>query len=356
MPRKKQAVKKPSIRKLPSGSYTTQIMINGQRKQITAATEADVLAEWYALKAAQKELTKTPDKLTLTQAIDGYIKYKGGTLVDSTVRGYRTIQRNRFPELMGRNIYSLTSEEVQQAVNQALTRLAPKTVKNSLALVETVLNHYEIHLDITPPTVQAPPEDLMQKNEILRLVEALEGDKYELPILMALWMGLRQSEIHGICWDCIDLENATVTIRRAWVQDEHNKWILKDTTKNGSSMRILEIPGRILELMKAKPERTGRLITTHPETPRKRLHKLCQELQIRDSTMHQLRHSFVALLMSLNVQTNVIQRMGGWSTPYTMQRVYSYLMTDDKRAAMNSLSVFLDSKNRDLQTELQTGK
>lgn len=345
MARKKSRVKLPTIKQLPSGSWTTQIQVGGKRHQITRPTEAEVLAEWSAIKTAQKQLERRPDVLTLTQAIDGYIEYKGATLSVTTLRGYRTIQRNRFPELMERDIHSLTAENVQAAVNAALGKLSPKTVKNSLALVEAVLAHYKVRFDteVTPPTVQQKPEDLMQKDDILRLVAELEDDPYELPILMALWMGLRTSEIHGLCWDCVDLERGTATVRRGLVQDERNQWILKDTVKNSSSVRVLEMPERIQTLIgqRAKPGCSGRIITTHPETPRKHLHFLCKKLQIPDSTMHQLRHSFVALLMSLNVQTNVIQRMGGWSTPYTMQRVYSYLMTDDKRAAMNTLTAFM---------------
>ena len=41
----------------------------------------------------------------------------------------------------------------------------------------------------------------------------------EVPILLAIWLGLRESEIRGLTWDCI--QGDMLHIKRAVVDGEH---------------------------------------------------------------------------------------------------------------------------------------
>ena len=46
------------------------------------------------------------------------------------------------------------------------------------------------------------------------LFEAIQGSPVEIPILLAVWLGMRRSEIMGLCWDSIDFEHSKILIQR----------------------------------------------------------------------------------------------------------------------------------------------
>ena len=68
----------------------------------------------------------------------------------------------------------------------------------------------------------------LDTDEIVKLISGCEGSRAEIPILLALWLGLRRSEILGLCWDAIDFKNGTVAVKRALVRDENGKHAIKN--------------------------------------------------------------------------------------------------------------------------------
>jgi len=77
--------------------------------------------------------------------------------------------------------------------------------------------------------------------------------KYALYIHILLALGLRCSELCGLKWEDIDLENGKMSISRALTTE--NGVIYIDTPKSANSVRKLDIPADLLErLRKAKAE------------------------------------------------------------------------------------------------------
>ena len=128
-------------KKLPSGSWNVQVFVgfdeNGKkiRKSFTAPTkkEAEYLAASF--KAHHQEVTRDSTAMTLSEAIDKYIKFKGATISPSTVRGYRNIQKNTFKSIMHVKINKLTVNKIQEAINMVY-----KNIKNIQKHIEIILN------------------------------------------------------------------------------------------------------------------------------------------------------------------------------------------------------------------------
>lgn len=224
-------MKIPKATKLPSGNWRIGMMVDGQRISITAPTKQEAERRAAAIKGGAS-VEKRAASITLAAAIDSYIALKSAVLSPATLRGYRGIQNHRFPSLMPRDVRSLTKQDVQLAVNAEARRVSAKTVCNAYGLIRPVLKEYGVDVfGVRLPQSVKPIKRYLQPEDIGKLADAVRGDTCEIPILLAVWLGMRRSEILGLCWDCVDTELSLIHIRRAVVPDEHNRWVLKDTAK-----------------------------------------------------------------------------------------------------------------------------
>lgn len=329
-------MKVPKAVKLPSGSWRVSIMVKGRRISITEPTKKEAEQAAAAIKSGAA-IKERHAKLTLYDAITEYLKSKSAVLSPATIRGYKTMQKHRFPDLMKMDIHTITKPDVQRAVNAEVEKVSAKTVSNSYGLVRPVLKEYGIDVfGVRLPQIKKPVKRYLQPEDIGKLVDAVKGDTCEIPILLAVWLGMRRSEIIGLCWDCVDVENSLIHIRRAVVPNENNEWVLKETAKNESSQRTVECPQYIMEKIAALPRRkNGRLFAMHPDTVRKHIHRACAKAGITDTTVHGLRHTNAAVMKTLGIDDRYAMERGGWSCESTYRKTYSYVF-DSKKAAANS--------------------
>ena len=320
--------KRPTPKKLPSGNWRCQVRVDGRYISVTDEDKEVCQAKAMAIQAKAMEKEEKKKAITLSEAIDEYLKSKSNALSPSTIRGYETVKRNRFKGLMKRNVYSITKKDVQIAVNQECKTASPKTIANAYGVVRPVLKQYGIDVfGVTLPKKSKPDKTYLQLEEIGPLLETAQGDSCELPILLALWMGMRRSEILGLCWDCVDEEAGTITVKRTVVPDKNHKWILKDVTKNKSSNRVLRCPDYIMVLLsEARSGRTdGRCFDMHPDTLRKHIHALCAKCGVTDTSTHGLRHTSAAVMRNVGVSDDYAMQRGGWTEERTYKGLYSYV-------------------------------
>lgn len=131
----------PEPKKTSSG-WRIQLRIGGQSIPVTADTPKECKRQAALIKAEAQAAAKPVKKcsLTLSQAIDAYIASLPPDISPATLRSYRSIQKNRFPSLMQKQISSISTDDLQQALNDALATQARKTVKNSFDLVKSILS------------------------------------------------------------------------------------------------------------------------------------------------------------------------------------------------------------------------
>lgn len=340
---------------LPSGKWRCQIMVSGRRIDVIEDDPAVAHAKALAVKAGLlEEKTKKQDFLSLSDAIDEYIAIKEGTLSPSTVRGYEIVKKHRFSGLMSKDVYSITKSAVQAAVSQEAKLVSPKTVYNAYGLIRPVLKEYGIDVfGVKLPQRIKQNKRYLQPEDVGRLIEAAKGDPCEIEILIAVWLGMRRSEISGLCWDCVDFENSTLTVRRTMVPDKNNHYILREGAKNESSQRTVPCPSYIIDKLKAlhKPGADGLVFHGHPDNLRKRVHSVCKKAGITDTTVHGLRHTNAAVMKSLGVDDAHAMARGGWKTEATYKQTYSYVFDSRAKSADDEIDGFFEKLHTDLHTE-----
>ena len=355
-------MKLPKAKKLPSGSWNVQVMVDGKRVSVTAGSEKEAIAKAAEIKAGMAEIARQErtKSITLNDALTKYIEDRSAVLSPSTVRSYKETQKNRIQKLLSMRVKDIKEADLQVAVNkEAKDGHSAKTIKNDISLAASVIRQYK---DISTTRLKFPQKikkehAYLDADQIIRLIAACEGDIAEIPILLALWLGLRRSEILGLCWDCIDFERNKVHIRRALVRDENSEFVLKEYPKNEGSQRTLSLPGYIAEKLKAyKPEgeRHGILFETQNSSfVYDRLRLICRKNNITFPGVHGLRHTNASVMLSLGIVDKVAMARGGWSTDYTMKNVYQHLFQQDKQNADDLIDDYFNQK---LQMNLQTEK
>jgi len=348
MLKKKQPVKIPAIRQLPSGAWTCQIRIGGtSNRQSISITDEDydtVYAKAYAYKTGILKQKKTAADITVGEALRRYIDDRKNTLSPSTLRGYEAIARNRFISFQKRRISTLTQNIIQQAINAESAICAPKTVKNAYRLIESALNYagaeqFLVKLSTVPPS----NKPYLTPDQISVLLDYIKGHEYEVPILLALF-SCRRSEIFGLTWDNVDMNRRTIKICQALVMNERNELIEKPMPKNESSVRTIPMCEQLYFAMMKVEDKTGRVVKIYPNTLCRNVNWICERLGFPKVGIHGLRHSFASLAYHLGIPAKVAMAIGGWKNDQVMLKIYTHISQSDIGSAAADITAFFNQK------------
>ena len=166
----------------------------------------------------------------------------------------------------------------------------------------------------------------------------------EIPILLAIWLCMRSSEITGLTWDCVDFQRSTVTVKKAMVRGMDNQWIEKGT-KTTSSTRTLNAPTYIMERLAIARQTSSsdHVVTIRGNVLYSRLKTLLRNNDLPNIRFHDLRHTSASVMVLLNIPDKYAQQRGGWATPNTMRKVYQHTMATKRSAVDEQIDRFFSS-------------
>ena len=341
--KKSADVKVPTPQKLPSGKYHCRIMIDKKPVYITENSPEEVVAVAMALKTGMKQATKTED-ITLEQAMENYCRDRNSILSPATLRGYGIIRRNRFQDIMKKPVSKLSFTAIQKAVNQEAREYSPKTVRNSYGLLTAVLGEYRPDLDLSRinlPQRQETDKVIYTPEELRKYLAQVRGTNVELPVLLAVWLGLRRSEIIGLRWEDVDYERGTISIKEALVPDENNQFQVKGT-KTVKSRRTLPCPQYILNLISQQEQTGERIIQVAPHTIHSRMARAAKAAGVPAVGLHALRHQNASIMLALNIPDKYAMKRGGWSTNKTMKDIYQHVFREGEQEAAVAIDQYFE--------------
>lgn len=322
--RSKNTVHTPTARKLPSGSWACRVRVNGQDVSITRETKEEAIAEAMAIKHGLKSPDKPAVTMTLGEAIDRYIEIKENVLSPSTIAGYRRIRAHSFPELMEEKASALAQERVQRAVNAMAGKSSPKSVRNAYGLLRAAMGEFfpEVPLRITLPQKIRAEIVVPEEDDVRAIAAAVEGQWVELPVLLAMCLGLRMSEIRGLDRSCI---NGSVLHVKGALVDEGAK-----APKTYNSDRYLTMPARIVGLVSKLPAGQDRLCPQDRRAIYYAFTTACAKAGIKHCRFHDLRHVNASVMLKLGVPDKYAMERMGHATNNMLKTVYQHTMSDER--------------------------
>lgn len=334
--------KLPTPQKLPSGMYRCQVMVDGKRVSVVDESPAVAQAKAVALKNGLIEEKKSGPSMTVGQAIDRYIESKDAVLSPSTVAGYRRIRENALQDIMSIRLSELDQERVQRSVNKMAREKSPKSVRNAHGLLSAVLAEYRPDMTLRTTLPQKRKYDIAvpTDDDIGRIIGVARGTEMELPVLLAVWLGLRVSEILGLTWD--SLEGDVLHVKAAIVDGEGGP--TEKGTKTYSGDRKIRLPSYLAALIKEQPKNGAHIISLSRRAIGGRFETICKQAGVRHFRFHDMRHANASIMLALGVPDKYAMERMGHATNNMLKTVYQHTMRSKQDEVANMVDDYFAEK------------
>lgn len=320
------------IEKLPSGSYRIRKMYKGKTYTVIFEYKPTQKEAMQAMAAELDKAHVNAEHMTFRQAAEKYVQSKENVLSPRTVKEYTEMPNRLSEEFTKLLISDITQMDIQKEINRQSKDKKPKTVRNYHGFISAVLSVFRPDLNISTTLPQKSKNEpyIPSDRDIKQILECAKGGMYEIPIVLACY-GMRRSEICALT--LADLEDNTIHINKAKVQNKNKDWVIK-STKTTSSTRDIIIPTEIADKIREQ----GYIYNGYPNNITDFLSSTQKKLGIPHFSIHKLRHYFASKMSAMNIPEADIMKMGGWETDYVMKNVYRHAMQDKNKAAQKRAS------------------
>ena len=323
-----------------------------------------------------------------------YKEYAEIELSPTTVQtGKSELKNYILPEIANMPLYKIDGLIVQRIINKLKKRkrerpdkngnivtLSSTTVNSVYRLLRKILNkavawnYIESNpvLTVNAPSVSTKEKESYNIHELIEVMLLLEKEDITTELLFNLFIctGMRRGELVGLHLDNIHLDKNFIKIEISAVWDSENKKIVEKKTKSEGGVREIPIPqfcvDKIKEYLKLRERkimnfkrknknyvapknlflsRSGGIM--FPDTPSnkwttfKNKHK-----QLKDVTLHGLRHSYCSMQMNDNpnlAPSDVKTLMGHSQLSTTF--IYTHSNEDKREAALSIFDKYFRFNN-----------
>lgn len=315
----------------------------------------------------------------------------------STAERYVRIYENQIKPFLGqRSIKDISKTDLRNWVRYLSSEyrnkrtgkpIAQKTVKNALALLSAMYTYAVYDLEIIDKNpclkIRVPKANVASRPEahhynesdvallIMHLMDELKHPKsitHATLVMLILFTGMRTGEVMGLKWSDINFETNTLKIERERIYVSA-MGIIEDTPKTESSRRTISFPVTIMDMLKALKAHqndcrtkmgdeytdtdyvaislTGKPL--HPRGTYKWFRNFIERYNMKPVTIHDLRHTHVAMLSSIGVKIIDVSKRLGHSNTRVTQEVYEYLYKDIDNDISQKLNQLIDTIQQNIK-------
>lgn len=349
----------PNIEKHGNGwSYRISQTVNGKRKYRRVGGFMTRESAEDAFRAERTRLSRSPiytAGYTTAEWLEKWFNEHARLRVaETTLEKYENSLVHIVEELGHIPLSSLKPAQIQAMVAKWSGGRKPSTVHSMFEPLRVALNDavklsvisYNPCNAVTLPRKKSAPKQTLTGKQATQLLDAARGKNYYIPILLALMLGIRRSEICGLRWRDIDFDHGFVSIKTARVKKAYGGVVEKDAKSDASTRSIAISPELIKELrehrntlpdnaeyvcmMNGAPMRPG-YITQMTS-------RLIRRLGLPQMSIHGQRHSHASIMLALGVHPKIVQERLGHSKISTTLDTYSHVLPSMQRESANLIS------------------
>ena len=398
-----------TIRQRADGTWEARFVVGHDpgtgkpvRKSVYAKTQKEVRQKLaQAVAAVDNKSYREPCKMTLGEWLDIWVDTYLKDVKPRTLKIYQDdIRLHIKPYLAAVKLNELDTHTVQRFFNTLLRSgkrvpkrdkegkivkkdgktvyegapLSSKTVKNVHgvlhgALRQAVVNRY---IPINPadgdfcklPKIQKQEIKPLDEVQIADFLKAIHGDRFEELFLVTLFTGLRQGEILGLTWDCVDFDNGTLLVnkQKQLHQEQGITAYQLVPTKNSKSRTLTAAPS-VMSLLKRRraiqaqqhleagplwqdsdlvfTDELGRHLTK--SSVYRSFKKIVAAIGRPDARFHDLRHSYAVAAIRSGDDIKTVQGNLGHATAAFTLDVYGHVTDQMKQASAARMEAFIKS-------------
>ncbi|MBQ6755453.1 MAG: site-specific integrase [Oscillospiraceae bacterium] len=350
------------------------------QKSITGKNKQDVRKRMTAMIAAVDNHTYfSPSTQCLSDWLSEWLsEFVDGKVKPYTADAYAGYIRNHMAPYFGKTkLCDLTTMKVQKFYNHLLNvkSLSPNSVKDIHNVLHNSLEKArklgyiqvnpcdncdlpkEVHFEIKP----------MEQEDVARLFTELENEEYRILILITLFSGLRQGEVLGLSWDCVNFDQGTILV---------NKQLMKSSKKAGShyilsytktsKTRNICLAQTGIELLREQKEwqETQRklqgktwnnewnLVFTNEkghhlchQTIYRHFKRIAKRIGLESARFHDLRHSCAVANLESGTDIKTVQKVLGHSSAAMTMNIYAHATMRMERQSAINMEHYIQSVN-----------
>ncbi len=367
------------ITKRSEGSYSIVLDVGtdpatGRRKQQRVTVKG-------SKKDAEKRLSELlhqldngifirPGKTTLSEYLERWVKeYAWPNLSPRTAEGYEhIIRRHLIPALGNIPLTQIKPEHLQKYYSEKLSGgrcdgnggLSARTVRHHHVTLHTALESavkwgllVRSPADaVTPPRYQRHEMHTLDEQEIHTLLEAAKSTSYYTLYYMALYTGMRRSELLALRWSDIDLLTCELSVTRTLHHLRDGSFIYRQP-KTAKSRRMIALsPSTALVLKEYKekektdhllmgvPLKVSDLVFSHidgepllPDTVTREWIRLTRRVGLPEIRLHDARHTHASLMLKQGIHPKIVSERLGHSSIVITLDTYSHVSPGLQEAA-----------------------
>ena len=230
------------------------------QRSFTGKTQKEVREKMQATAVEINQGTYTaPQRMTTGQWLDVWASDYLGGVKPATAGIYRGNIKNHIKPALGAvRLDQLHPHTVQGFVNGL--ELSPASVRLAYKVLHMALEK-AVELGYIPrnPAARCELPRLEQKEihplddqQVAALLAAAKGNDLEYLITVALFTGLRLSELLGLTWDAVDFQRGTIHVNKQLARLEHRAAGLLISPKSGKARIITAAPSAMAALKRQR--------------------------------------------------------------------------------------------------------
>jgi len=202
---------------------------------------------------------------------------------------------------------------------------------------------------VSAPRYETRESIVLDRHQVAKLIKAAQGQTRVL-VVMAATLGMREAELLGLLWNCVDFDRRTVTVVRQLTEDIDGKLVLSEL-KTKASRRTLKLPDlahRVLSQWRQSqlPDgNDGAYVFTDGEGNRFARATSCAAISSRcsaapgcpDVSFHSLRRSSNSFLIEEGSDPVLIARRNGHASTRMVLDRYGHFFEGARRQAAETM-------------------
>jgi integrase len=232
----------------------------------------------------------------ITQTFEHYITTR--RLERNTQKAYFSAMRHVIRVFGDVDVKSL-SEDAGTRLMAHLRSLSPSSANQVLTTVKIVFKGCCVSLNVKGVRVKSNPRNFLDMDERDAMLDQVTDLRHRAILSVAVYTGVRKSELFALTRDDIDLQGKTLAVRRS-MESMHT---IKDYGKTTSSFRQIPLCNKVVDILTeylkdAKGPEVFQPTASEFTDPTKHILKLYTQKKV---CWHSLRNTFACALIVKNV-------------------------------------------------------
>jgi len=343
----------------------TVTLPGGGRKDIYAKSKEELEEKYTQMRLLMRagvDLSSDPPFGEF--ALMWYSAYKKPHIREATREYYKNVLNNHVLPYLGdipmRSVTPLHIISLMNNLEEYSKELNRKTLQTLRAIFDSAVDNNLLLKSPVPLTlklggVAGERRESLSREQEATLLDTLKSTRAYPFVLIALHTGMRRGEICGLKWDCVDLQEGVIQVRRNLVF--HNcSAELNDYLKTDCSIRDLPITPALEEQLRQMKAESGSVFVLPgqdgKQMTRSSLRSMWECVNRRKAdptkkpkygeverridfevTPHILRHTFLTRCFENGLDMKEVQYLAGHRTPELTMRIYLHYQEEERKKA-----------------------